>query len=97
MHGLADALFERYDVGIGPLEEIEITVDDVSTVADYGRLMTYLRGLPAVGSLSVAQTRNTQIVLRVQVRGGYKTLSRIASVDGVLVAHGAPERYRLSR
>lgn len=97
MHELADYILERYDVGGGPLEDIQITVDDVSTVADYGRLMTYLRGLSAVAGLSVAETRSAQLVLRMQVRGGHETLARIASVDGVLLATDRPEHFRLSR
>jgi hypothetical protein len=61
-----------------------ISVLDVSSAADYGRVMSYLESLSVLQSVDVDGLDRGVLSLRINARGGAQVLQRVLALGGVL-------------
>ncbi|HEX5050062.1 MAG TPA: DUF2066 domain-containing protein [Gammaproteobacteria bacterium] len=61
-----------------------ISVLDVSSAADYGRVMSYLESLSVLQSVDVDSLDRGVLSLRINARGGAQVLERVLALGGVL-------------
>jgi hypothetical protein len=69
---------------VGGNQTMLITVSDVATLADYGRVMSYLESLSMLASVDVENFAGTELNLRVAARGDEDVLTRVLALGGVL-------------
>lgn len=69
-----------------------ITVLDVESLGDYGRVVSYLEQLSVLQSVDVESLDAGVLTLRVAARGNEQTLERVLSLGGVLRPAPAPVR-----
>ena len=84
-----DAVAELYaaEFGvIGGARTTRLTVLDVATPAEYGRVMSYLEGLSILQTVDVESLEGGVLSLRVAARGDARVLERVLSLGGVLSA-----------
>ena len=82
-----DAAADRYaaDLGtVGGASLTLLTVHDVQTSADYGRVMSYLEQQSVLERVDVESFGNGTLVLRVAARGDALVLGRVLALGGVL-------------
>lgn len=82
-----DAAADRYaaDLGtVGGASLTSLTVHDVQTSADYGRVMSYLEQQSVLERVDVESLLNGTLVLRVAARGDALVLGRVLALGGVL-------------
>jgi hypothetical protein len=82
-----DAIADLYaaDLGVvGGAATTLISVLDVSSAADYGRVMSYLESLSMLQSVDVDGLDRGVLSLRVNARGGAQVLERVLALGGVL-------------
>jgi len=68
----------------GDRASVRMTVLDVDTFADYGRVMRYLEGLPIVGTVDVESLDRGVLTLHANARGDALTVGRVLGLGGVL-------------
>jgi hypothetical protein len=68
----------------GPAATTLISVLDVGSPADYGRVMSYLESLSVLQSVDVESLESGALNLRVNARGGAQVLERVLALGGVL-------------
>jgi hypothetical protein len=90
-----DAAADRYAADlatVGGASIAELTVLDVQTAADYGRVMSYLERQSVLESVDVDSYGNGTLRLRVAARGDARVLDRVLALGGVLrpAAAGGP-------
>jgi hypothetical protein len=73
---------------IGGARMTRLTVLDVATPAEYGRVMSYLEGLSVLQTVDVESLERGVLRLRVAARGDARVLERVLSLGGVLSADG---------
>lgn len=83
LDGLADLYALEYS-SIGGATGARLTVIDVETLDDYGRVISYLEGVSVVQSVHLERLAGTELTLRVEVRGGVRVLNRVLALGGVL-------------
>jgi hypothetical protein len=74
---------------IGGATTTRLTVLDVATPAEYGRVMSYLEGLSVLQTVDVESLERGVLSLRVAARGDARVLERVLALGGVLSADGA--------
>ena len=88
-----DAVADLYamDLGVvGAAAATLISVLDVETPADYGRVMSYLESLSVLQSVDVESLERGVLSLRVNARGGAPVLERVLAFSGVLTPASGP-------
>lgn len=85
LHQLADRAAQRYAmVRSGRAEELELKVAGVRSLADYGRALTYLRGLNPVRGAQLDKVEGETVTFRVRVEGDADMLDRVIAGGRVL-------------
>jgi hypothetical protein len=87
-----DAVADLYAAELsvtGGARTTRLTVLDVETPAEYGRVMSYLEGLSVLQTVDVESLERGVLSLRVAARGDARVLERVLSLGGVLSADGA--------
>jgi hypothetical protein len=87
-----DAAADRYAADlatVGGANVALLTVLDVSTAADYGRVMSYLDRQSVLESVDVESYGEGTLRLRVAARGDARVLERVLTLGGVLRSAGA--------
>jgi hypothetical protein len=84
---LADRYAGEYST-IGGARIAHITVLDVASVDEYGRVMSYLESQSVLSSVDVEGFEGTTLRLRVAVRGDDRVVERVLGLGGVLVPAG---------
>jgi hypothetical protein len=74
---------------VGGASTTRLTVLDVATPAEYGRVMSYLEGLSVLQTVDVESLERGVLSLRVAARGDARVLERVLALGGVLSADGA--------
>lgn len=87
LDSLAD-LYAAEFATLGGTRTARITVTDVVSVDDYGRLMKYLEGLSVLESVQVESLDKGTITLRLAARGDASVLERVLSLGGLLRPSG---------
>ena len=75
---------------IGGALMARITVIDVETLEDYGRVMRYMEELSVLDSVDVEDFSGTTLTLRVAARGGPAVLERVLTLSDVLTRRPSP-------
>lgn len=82
-----DAAADRYAADlstVGAVSVTSLTVRDVLTPDDYGRVVSYLERQSVLESVDVEAFENGMLRLRVAARGDARVLERVLSLGGVL-------------
>jgi len=82
-----DAIADLYAAelsSIGGANSARITVLDVASIADYGRVMSYLETLSVLQTVDVESMDRGVLTLRVAARGDALVLERVLALGGVL-------------
>lgn len=82
-----DAAADRYAAElttVGGIGLTAITIRNVTTAADYGRVLGYLERQSALQSVDVESYGNGTLALRVAARGDPQVLGRVLALGGVL-------------
>ncbi|HUQ52691.1 MAG TPA: DUF2066 domain-containing protein [Gammaproteobacteria bacterium] len=82
-----DAAADRYAAElstVGGASVAQLTVRDVRTPADYGRVMSYLERQSVLESVDVESYGDGTLSLRVAARGDARVLERVLALGGVL-------------
>lgn len=87
LDGVADLYATEYSV-IGASGAAQLTVLDVATLGDYGRVVSYLETLSVLQSVDVESLERGVLTLRVAARGDAQVLERVLSLGGVLAPAG---------
>jgi len=69
---------------IGGALTARITVVDVETLEDYGRVMRYMESLSVLDSVDVEDFSGPSLTLRVAARGGSEVLERVLTLSDIL-------------
>jgi uncharacterized protein len=97
---LADRQAQRFATQPGTTREMRLRVGGVDSLADYARVLNYLRGLNPVRDVQVEGAREGELLLRVRVEGDPETLARVIAAGRQLRREqdaGVQERYVLAR
>ena len=86
---LADLYASEFS-SIGGALTTRITVVDVETLEDYGRVMRYMEDLSVLDSVDVEDFSGTTLTLRVAARGGPAVLERVLTLSDVLTRRPSP-------
>jgi hypothetical protein len=101
-----DAVADRYAAELsvlGGASSTRLTVLDVATLADYGRVLSYLERLSVLQSVDVDSFEHGSLNLKVVARGDARVLGRVLALGGVLAPNGsggdagAPLVFRVAR
>jgi len=86
INGASDRFAQRYAVATGAAVEGEVglAVTNVSSLADYGRVLSYLEGLTAVRSVSVRRLRDDTAVFGLQLIGSLENVDRAIRLGSLL-------------
>jgi hypothetical protein len=74
----------------GDRASVRMTVLDVDTFADYGRVMRYLDGLSVVGAVDVESLGHGVLTLRTNARGDARIVERVLALGGALSPEKGP-------
>jgi hypothetical protein len=88
LDAVADSYATELSV-IGDASSARLTVLDVSTLGDYGRVVSYLETLSVLQSVEVESLERGVLTLRVAARGDAQVLERVLALGGVLAPAGA--------
>ena len=83
LDSLAD-LYAAEFATLGGTRTARITVTDVATAEDYGRLMKYLESLSVLEAVEVESLEQGAVTLRLAARGDTAVLERVLSLGGML-------------
>ena len=83
LDGLAD-LYALEFSGVGGATSARLTVVDVESLDDYGRVVSYLESLSVLQSVQLERLVGTELTLRVEARGGAQVLDRVLALGDVL-------------
>jgi len=81
---LVELLAARYVVASGNQERVQLRVDGISNVGDYGALLKYLGGLDFVSAVRVEEVRADVVLLSVATRTPWDRLRDLLALDGRL-------------
>jgi hypothetical protein len=91
---LADEFATEYAV-IGGARLTRITIRDIATWPDFGRVLDYLASLSIVESVDVESLARGDLLLRLAVRGDDSQLRQYLTLDGVLQSPQRDDRIGL--
>ncbi|HEY6600163.1 MAG TPA: DUF2066 domain-containing protein, partial [Pseudomonadales bacterium] len=83
---LIDSLVARYVVDSGEQQRVQVRVDGVAGVSDYGALLAYLGGLEFVDAVEVDEVRPGVVMLSFATRSTWDRLRDLLSLDGRLTS-----------
>ena len=89
VHWLADTYAAQFAVAGGPSRQ-RVTVTDLASFEDYGRVMSFLEQLSLVESITVEALDGDTMVLLMDMRGSGRALERALSLGNVLRPLPAP-------
>lgn len=89
LNWLADRYADEFSV-VGGARTERIQVQGVESLADYGRVLTYLEKLSILQSVDVDSFDGDVLNLRVTTRGDQSVLRRVLTLGAVLVPASAP-------
>jgi hypothetical protein len=78
---VVELLVARYVVASGNQERMELRVDGISNVGDYGALLKYLGGLDFIGAVQVEEVRADVVLLSVATRTPWDRLRDLLALD----------------
>ena len=81
---IVELLVARYVVASGNQERIQLRVDGIANVGDYGALLKYLGGLDFIGAVRVEEIRPDVVLLSVATRTPWDRLRDLLALDGRL-------------
>ncbi len=86
INGASDRFAQRYAVATGAAVEGEVglAVTNISSLADYGRVLAYLEGLTAVRSVHVRRLRDDTAVFGLQLIGSLENVDRAIRLGNML-------------
>jgi hypothetical protein len=87
LDAVADMYAAEFSV-IGGASAARLTVLDVATLGDYGRVVSYLESLSVLQSVDVESLERGVLTLRVAARGDAQVLGRVLALGGVLAPAG---------
>jgi hypothetical protein len=79
----ADQFAQEFSV-VGGVRNLRVVVEDVESLADYGRVMSYLGGLSSVQAVDVDSLDGDVLTLHVAARGDADVIERMFSLGRVL-------------
>jgi hypothetical protein len=79
----ADQYAQEFSV-VGGVRNLRVVVEDVESLADYGRVMSYLGGLSSLQSIDVDSLDGDVLTLHVAARGDADVIERMFSLGRVL-------------
>lgn len=85
LHWVADRFVQAYGF-VGGARTVRLVVRDVSTLDDYGRVLSYLEGLSALQTIDVEAYEDDGglLVLRASARGDLSVIEQMVSLGRVL-------------
>jgi hypothetical protein len=83
-------LFSAELCTVGGASLARLTVLDVATSADYGRVLSYLETLSVLQSVDVDSLEDGVLSLHVAARGDARVIERVLALGGVLSPDGGP-------
>jgi len=81
---LVEQLVTKYAVASGTQQRLQIEVDGITDVAQYGALMKYLGGLEFIDSVGVEEVRANVVLLSLATRTPWDRLRDLLALDGRL-------------
>jgi hypothetical protein len=82
---LTEELVARYAVASGDQQQLQIRVDGVANVADYGALLSYLAGLEFIETVRIEEVSPNVVQLSLGTRTQWDRLRDLLALDGRLV------------
>jgi hypothetical protein len=83
---LVDQLVARYAVSSGTQARLQIQVNGIAGVADYGALLKYLGGLEFIDSVQIEEVRPDAVLLSLATHTPWDRLRDLLALDGRLAA-----------
>ncbi|HEX6992616.1 MAG TPA: DUF2066 domain-containing protein [Gammaproteobacteria bacterium] len=85
LHWVADRFVQAYSF-VGGARPVRLVVHDVSTLDDYGRVLSYLEGLSALQTIDVEAYEDDggRLILRASARGDLSVLEQMVGLGRVL-------------
>lgn len=83
VHWVADQFASEF-ASVGGARNARITVSDVGSLADYGRVMRFLDSVSVLETVDVETLEDSVLTLRVAARGDTSVLERVLTLDNVL-------------
>ena len=81
---LADREARRFAVQTGQMQDLRLQVSGVDSLAEYGRVLNYLRARTAVRSAQIEAVQDNRATFRLRVEGDPQTLARTLASGNVL-------------
>jgi hypothetical protein len=81
---LTEELVARYAVASGDQKQLEIRVDGIATVADYGALLAYLAGLEFIDAVRIDEVGPNVVHLSLNTHTQWDRLRDLLALDGRL-------------
>ena len=81
---LTEELVARYAVASGDQQQLEIRVDGIANVADYGALLSYLAGLEFINAVRIEEVSPNVVQLSLGTRTRWDKLRDLLALDGRL-------------
>jgi hypothetical protein len=81
---LTEELVARYAVASGDKQQLEIRVDGIANVADYGALLAYLAGLEFIDAVRINEVSPNVVQLSLGTRTQWDRLRDLLALDGRL-------------
>ncbi len=83
---LIDSLVARYVVDSGAQQRLQVRVDGIAGIAEYGALLKYLNSLEFVDSVAVDEVSPGVVLLSLATRSPWDRLRDLLSLDGRLTS-----------
>ncbi len=92
IRGAGERFATRYAVATGAaLEgEVGISIADIGTLKDYGRVLSYLESLTAVETVSVRRVHGDQAIFGLSLRGSLENVDQAIRLGGLLRREQSP-------
>jgi hypothetical protein len=81
---IVELLVARYVVASGNQERLQLRVNGIANVADYGALLKYLGGLDFISAIRVEEVRADNVDLSIATRTPWDRLRDLLALDGRL-------------
>jgi hypothetical protein len=81
---LTEELVARYAVASGDQQQLQIRVDGIANVADYGALLSYLAGLEFIDAVRIEEVSPNVVQLSLGTKTQWDRLRDLLALDGRL-------------
>jgi len=88
---LADELVARYVVHSGEDQLLQVRVDGVTDIEDYGALLGYLQGLEFIDAVRIDEVTRNMVLLSLATHTQWDRLRDLLALDGKLAPAGRPD------